>query len=919
MPSATSIFATAAAVAGLFTQVAGHMSIWHPSMYGVGPNWEYAAGPPTDPIGPYFYFDDWWFRGPAFRSLPPVNGDVMNLPAGGSVTIEIACHYAWTSYGYATTEPGSALDACPGDNAGPYHSGDPNSKEIDNNLLSGCALGIADVDNINDVTMDNLAIFSVNHECVKQKETSFEIPAKMPACTGEKCICAWFWLANNGTGNFYMTPFDCSVSGSPADATPIAPPQDPVFCKNNPSSCTTGSKRPIYAYNFPTNVPWIGNYDRAGYHASWSFGTNGAQNDIFMPAGYDKTEYAVSRNKTITIEPTWPTPTGADGAEDLATSAQASVSSSAWGQGAYSAIDGVVGGYVEDGSGFDSLEWSSNHEGAGAWLNLAWSSPITFNQIQLFDRPNLDDQITSGNITFSDGSSIAFGALPNDGTAPLYLNLSAPVTASSLRLTVTGVSASTLNVGLSEIEIYRVSPAGFASPVSVVNTPAASSASSAIPSSTAVSSTAVSSSAVPSSSIASSSAAESSSLPTSTVISDSAAASSTVSSVAASSSVVSSSIVIESSAAPSSAAAPPSSVAASSSAVSSSVATTSIAQSSTSTASPAPSTSISSNALSSSSTSSSAAAPSSSSPSSSSVAATTTTTQAPTTTSRTTTTTTTTTTPRPTTTTTKTTTTTTTTTRTPTPTNVAVRATATGSSEQKNSPYLAAIDGHIGGVIVKRASSGNAGYEWSSKGQRDGAWLTLKWASPVTFNQVLLYDRPNLQDQILAGNITFSDGSRVDVGQLNNDGSATTLNLGKTVTASSLTFYVSKVSSSTTNVGLSEIQLFLADASKFTSVVTPTAVPSPSPSTTTTTTKATSTTTKQVWYLAEPTTTTTKVTTTTAKPTTTTQVVRFAWSEVTSLARAILANPKFNNNSKRAEVAPTTPPSLRHMRDFRRA
>jgi hypothetical protein len=68
-------------------------------------------------------------------------------------------------------------------------SGDPLSTEIDLNLLSGCALGIADVDNINDVTMDNLAIFSVQHECIKQKVTSFDIPARMPPCTGEKCIC----------------------------------------------------------------------------------------------------------------------------------------------------------------------------------------------------------------------------------------------------------------------------------------------------------------------------------------------------------------------------------------------------------------------------------------------------------------------------------------------------------------------------------------------------------------------------------------------------------------------------------------------------------------------------------------------------------------------------------------------------------
>lgn len=100
-------------------------------------------------------------------------------------------------------------------------SGDPAASTIDLNLLSGCALAIADVDDINKVTMDNLAIFSVNHQCaeqacrafdlritlilsvpgcatgVKQKMTTFQIPAKMPPCTGSKCICGWFWLANN--------------------------------------------------------------------------------------------------------------------------------------------------------------------------------------------------------------------------------------------------------------------------------------------------------------------------------------------------------------------------------------------------------------------------------------------------------------------------------------------------------------------------------------------------------------------------------------------------------------------------------------------------------------------------------------------------------------------------------------------------
>lgn len=74
---------------------------------------------------------------------------------------------------------------------GAYHSGDPGADDIDRSLLSGCALGIADVDNINDVTQENFAIFSVKHDCVGQKQNSFEIPAAMPACTGDKCICGW--------------------------------------------------------------------------------------------------------------------------------------------------------------------------------------------------------------------------------------------------------------------------------------------------------------------------------------------------------------------------------------------------------------------------------------------------------------------------------------------------------------------------------------------------------------------------------------------------------------------------------------------------------------------------------------------------------------------------------------------------------
>jgi len=57
---------------------------------------------------------------------------------------------------------------------GAHHSGSPDGP-VDDDLLSGCALGIADKDDIEKVGWDDLAIFSVNQRCVKGRITSFEM------------------------------------------------------------------------------------------------------------------------------------------------------------------------------------------------------------------------------------------------------------------------------------------------------------------------------------------------------------------------------------------------------------------------------------------------------------------------------------------------------------------------------------------------------------------------------------------------------------------------------------------------------------------------------------------------------------------------------------------------------------------------
>ena len=130
--------------------------------------------------------------------------------------------------------------------------------------------------------------------------------------------------------------------------------------------------------------------------------------------------------------------------------ATASTQNSGDGQTAAKAIDGSPLGYPTD----YSREWVTVRQGVGAWIQLNWTTAVTLDRVVLYDRPNASDQITSGTLTFSDGSSVSVGALNNDGTA-----VSVPFSARSVtwvRLTVTSVRNSTSNVGLAEFEAWGV-------------------------------------------------------------------------------------------------------------------------------------------------------------------------------------------------------------------------------------------------------------------------------------------------------------------------------------------------------------------------------------------------------------------------------------------------------------------------------
>lgn len=159
-------------------------------------------GNPSDtdnrPVAPLldFVFQRWWFHG--HLDHPPNDGDFFDLPAGGTATAELACNKGATTY-FASSEggdirnPDKPNDPCPGSGIEEYHTTGPDD-------LFGCSLAIAYKSDVNQVQPEDFTVFSVNHQCVWNRFTDFPVPAAMPACPEEGCICAWFWIHSPDSG-----------------------------------------------------------------------------------------------------------------------------------------------------------------------------------------------------------------------------------------------------------------------------------------------------------------------------------------------------------------------------------------------------------------------------------------------------------------------------------------------------------------------------------------------------------------------------------------------------------------------------------------------------------------------------------------------------------------------------------------------
>ncbi|ORY61153.1 hypothetical protein BCR35DRAFT_196404 [Leucosporidium creatinivorum] len=141
---------------------------------------------------------------------------------------------------------------------------------------------------------------------------------------------------------------------------------------------------------------------------------------------------------------------------------------------------------------------------------------------------------------------------------------------------------------------------------------------------------------------------------------------------------------------------------------------------------------------------------------------------------------------------------------------LALQATATASSYSTGQGPEKVNNGLIGGYTDDDPS--NYMNEWASNGELVGAWINLTWPAYYMVDSLIFYDRPNDGDWVTGGHVDFDDGSSVNVPALNDDGSATIVNLTTPVNISSLLFTVTSVGPWSNSIGLSELSVSYSQA-----------------------------------------------------------------------------------------------------------
>jgi len=249
------MFYTSAALLALSATARAHSAAWKDGMYCLGgpvagkddPNTNTAVLPLTN-----LPKEKWWWQADRGCDLvPPAPGVYLDIPAGGSFTVEIAHNRGQTtlSFGgqYASEWPDGKQH--PENWEGPpLASGAPDCIQDDgamhtNNqsMAGGTAFAISYNPNLTAVTMENLVVFSVLKESPWHRLATYQVPQDLPPCPEGGCHCAWLWVPKGcGIPNMYMQGFKCNVTGSTSTKT-VAPAKPPTYCGDG-SPCVTGGK-----------------------------------------------------------------------------------------------------------------------------------------------------------------------------------------------------------------------------------------------------------------------------------------------------------------------------------------------------------------------------------------------------------------------------------------------------------------------------------------------------------------------------------------------------------------------------------------------------------------------------------------------------------------------------------------------------
>ncbi len=139
------------------------------------------------------------------------------------------------------------------------------------------------------------------------------------------------------------------------------------------------------------------------------------------------------------------------------------------------------------------------------------------------------------------------------------------------------------------------------------------------------------------------------------------------------------------------------------------------------------------------------------------------------------------------------------------PDDIAPDATVTVSGVEDGYGFAGATDRNLGGY------PGERGLEWSAS-TKEGATIRLTWKTPQRIDHIALYDRPNVNDNVLRSQLTFSDGTTLEVGPLPNDGDTSTDARFPAKTVDWVEWKALSMSPLSEHAGLSEIAVFRAAA-----------------------------------------------------------------------------------------------------------